>query len=116
MESVILTNPAILIVSLIAVIFWVGARFIKNKYIGIVLNIISFFCVIGCTIYALLLGVELKEILAYILLFTLLGVTAFLPVTTETNKQTDNAEGSKKLEIDSIDSEKERVEGKNDEL
>ena len=78
-ESVILTTPIIVIISVIALIMSVAGRFVGNKIIRAGLYIASFLCAVGCITYALLLGVELDELLTYILLFMLLGLTAFIP-------------------------------------
>lgn len=78
-DSVILNTPVILIITVIAVIIYLAGRFVSGKRISAGCYIASFLCVIGCVTYALLLGVELDELLSYVLLFTLLGLTAFIP-------------------------------------
>lgn len=83
MDYVMLAEPAILAVSLVAVIATVAARFVDHKYVSGILHIASFLCVVGCVTYALLLGAELKELLTYILLFVLIGMTSFIPVANE---------------------------------
>lgn len=118
-ESVIFTNPTIIIISLIAVIFVIGAIFISNKYICAGLYICSFLGVVGCSIYALLLGIELNELLAYVSAFALLGLTAFLSPAenkrvlsdkTDENKPTESAEADNKEIVICDSAEKENTD------
>ena len=107
-DSIILNTPVILIITVIAIIMTAAGRFIVNRYVRGGLYIASFLCVIGCVTYALLLGVELNELLSYVLLFTLAGLTAFIPsaqpnvpqsAPKETEEQTEtvNTEGKDEL-------------------
>lgn len=102
-DSVILNTPAIVIVTVIALIMNVAGKFIGNKYVRAGLYIASFLCVVGCVAYALLLNVELYELLAYILLFTLVGLTAFIPTAPpalmESEKQSENVNTEGKDEL-----------------
>ncbi len=120
-DYIILTNQIIIIVSLIAIILALTARFTTNKYICAGLYVISFLCVVGCTIYALLLGADLKELLAYILIFTLLGLTAFIPMPNEKIGNFENIEEKKDCNCDTelnhtTDDEEQATEEKIDEL
>lgn len=116
MEFILLTTPAILITFLIAVITSISARFISNKYIHNGLYIISFLCVAGCTVYALLLGVDLKELLAYILIFTLLGLTSFFSISNEKDTNSNINDEKKDVMINPDANDEEQAEEKTDEL
>ena len=77
--TVFLSNSVILILSLLAVIFAVSAKFVTNKYVSAVLSVIGFLLVLSNITYALLLGAELTEVLIYVLAFSLIGVITLLP-------------------------------------
>lgn len=107
-DSVILNTPIIIIITVIALIMNVAGRFVGNKYVRAGLYITSFLCVVGCVTYALLLSVELEELLTYVLLFMLVGVTSFIPTAqpdpprsalteSEEQKNQENTEGKNEL-------------------
>lgn len=77
-ESVILNTPIILFISFIALLLLFSLIFIKHKIVGFILQVLSFLCVLGCITYALLLGVELTELLVYVLAFMLLNMITFV--------------------------------------
>lgn len=77
--SIILSSPIILLLSAIAIICIVAARFVTNKYIGTGSSIVGFLLVLANITYALLLGADLTEILIYVLAFALIGSIHFLP-------------------------------------
>lgn len=106
-DSVILSTPVIVIITVIALVMHIAGRFVGNKYVRAGLYIASFLCVVGCVTYALLLGVELNELLAYVLLFTLVGITAFIPTAQPTAPQSAPKESE---EITTV----ENTEGQNE--
>ncbi len=77
--SVFLSDPLILVLSVLAVIATVTARFVRHKYVGAGLSIVGFLLAIANITYALLLGAALSEVLLYVLAFALIGITSFLP-------------------------------------
>lgn len=115
MEFIIFSSPTILIISLLAVIMVIGAQYGSNAYLKTVLYIIGFLCVVGCTVGALLLGADLRELLAYWLAFTLLGLTSF--ILPEDKKVETSAKDTKEVATagEPANAENE-VEGVTDEL
>lgn len=107
-DSVILNTPIIIIITILALIMSIAGRFVGNKYVRAGLYIASFLCAVGCITYALLLGVELNELLTYVLIFTLAGITSFIPTArpdvppsppaeSEEQAKPDNTEGKDEL-------------------
>lgn len=76
--NVFLADPLILVLSIIAMLFVVATKFVKNGWIGAILHTVSFLLVLANITYALLLDVELTEILTYILIFALIGIVSLL--------------------------------------
>lgn len=106
-DSVILNTPIIVVVTILALIMNVAGRFVGNKYVRAGLYIASFLCVVGCVTYALLLGVELNELLTYVLIFTLVGITSFIPAAHPDLPPSAPMEGEEQ-------SKPENTEGKNE--
>lgn len=105
MESVIFSSPMVIIVSVLAVIMIIAARFTANHTVGSVLYLLSFLFVIGCVIYLFLLGVNLYELLAYVMIFALLGLTAFFTVKDKYVSEDGNEEANANHIIDNIELE-----------
>ena len=73
-----LTNSAILIISAVALFNALFARINVYKTFALPLSILSYLCVLFCVTYAFLLGVEIEEVLTYILAYILIFATVFL--------------------------------------
>lgn len=89
--NIFLSNNVIMLMSVIAVIITVAARFVKHDRVGEGLAIAGFLLVLASITYALLLGAELSHVLIYILVFSLIGAVVFLPAVTK-SKENINAE------------------------
>jgi hypothetical protein len=72
-----LTNSAILIISAVALFNALFARINVYKTFALPLSILSYLCVLFCVTYAFLLGVEIEEVLTYILAYILIFATVF---------------------------------------
>ena len=72
-----LNNSLILIFSLIALFFVLFARINIFKTVSVPLIILSYLCIVFCITYAFLLGVDIEEVLTYILAYALLFMTSF---------------------------------------
>lgn len=78
-ESIILSNTATAILSVIAFFATLVSYLISNKKIAATVQIIGFLCVLAVVTYALLLGAELLEILILILVFVFVSAFSFIP-------------------------------------
>ena len=76
---VFLSNSLIILLSVIAVILTVAARFVRHRGVSDCFHAISFILVLASITYALLLGAKLAEVLIYVLAFSLIGAVSFLP-------------------------------------
>ena len=72
-----LENSLILIFSVAALCSALFARINTDKAFAAPLYVLSFVCVAFCVTYAFLLGVDIEQILTYILAFTALTATVF---------------------------------------
>lgn len=72
-----LNNSLILIFSFVAVFFVFIARINIYKTFSVALFVISYLCIAFCITYAFLLGVDIEEVLTYILAYTVLFATVF---------------------------------------
>lgn len=90
LDSVILTTPLILSLSLCAIILQFITIFIKSNVTKYVLNICGFLCVAASITYSLLLGASLNEIVVYVLFFTLLAAIPFYFYNKSKKKNTAN--------------------------
>lgn len=79
-----LNNSLILIFSCVALFSAVFARINVCKTFSMPLFVLSYLCVMFCVTYSFLLGVDIQEILTYILVYVLLFATVFW------NKDEDN--------------------------
>ena len=89
MESVIVTTPATLVISVIAMFAVIISWFLKNKILSAVLSVGSFLGVLFCIIYSLLLGASLTEVIILILIFVALNAFAFLPKSEKVDDKQD---------------------------
>lgn len=87
--SVFLTNPLLLTLTAVAVTVGVSARFVPLKILSTVLHIGGFLLVAANITYALLSGAELADVLVYVLIFILIGITAFLPRQKNSEQEND---------------------------
>lgn len=106
MSSVILTTPVIVVLSSAALLITVGARFVKNKNISAAAYILGFLCVVGCVIYSLLLGAELYELLCYVLIFAIVGITAFIPLPEAKSEHETGVETSSNNDSPAVQNDK----------
>ncbi len=73
-----LNNSVILIFTVAALFSAIFARLFTDRSFSAPLFVISFLCVAFCVTYAFLLGIDIEQVLTYILAFTLLTATVFL--------------------------------------
>lgn len=72
-----LNNSLILIFSVIALFAALLARMHTELNMSAPLFLVSFLCAVFCVTYAFLLGVDIEQILTYIIAFTLFTATVF---------------------------------------
>lgn len=125
-KNIILTHTATLILSLIALFLMIFSFLIQNKKVALIMQVISFLCVLSTVVYALLLGAELTEILVYILVFAVIGLISFMPKKEVKNSEIETAtakkDGTKENEkieekisdTDKVTEETEHKEGSNE--
>lgn len=94
-KNIILTHTATLILSLIALFLMIFSFLIQNKKVALIMQVISFLCVLATVVYALLMGAELTEILVFILIFAVLGLISFMPKKEVKNSEIETATAEK---------------------
>ena len=105
MNSVILTTPATLIITIIAMFAVIISWFLKNQILSSILSVGSFFGVLSCITYSLLLGASLTEVLILILVFVALNLFSFLPKPENKIINNENFESLDKPDDSAINEE-----------